>query len=515
MDKKELTAAFDSITPTDKTLDKILDRTLNTPVQAEPIKMRSPLRGLIPLAAAAVVLAVGSVIAFNALQHDPVEPFSETTASFESSPQEPIETTTHSAEHQPGMFFDIKTNTFHLDVRMFELYGDENFMYATVELIGKNGFVFDENEYYYSSYMLFMQEQRVILEQRDDEEKYPGVAMTSQHQYVKDGRLYLEFVISDPYNVIVGETIRIVLKDIKVLDEERLMQDSLYAETGIIQFKEEHFFTVLGGEFSATFTADYDPVEFEVTEINETLYIGGNAVILNSVKLSKHSINFHFSDLDEKSIQNFNTRIEIKFYDGSTGTVSPYMPEDYLTHGHGYSTEVDNSGKCQYFKSIAFIEGFDTSGIAAVIINGNEFVLIEKVLPLISDSNVPPSSYKFMFPVSDGIFSVGYGYNNGSFHYGVDIEADLGSPIFAAVGGTVVTAEYDNGGYGHMIIIDHGDGYSTLYAHCNELYVSEGDEVVAGQHIADVGSTGHSIGPHLHFEIIFNGEKLNPMDYLG
>lgn len=99
------------------------------------------------------------------------------------------------------------------------------------------------------------------------------------------------------------------------------------------------------------------------------------------------------------------------------------------------------------------------------------------------------------------------------FHSGTDFGADHGTPILAAAPGTVIVADW-YGGYGNAVVIDHGGGITTLYGHCSELYVSEGQTVVAGQAIAAIGSTGLSTGPHLHFEVRENGDPVDPMTYL-
>ena len=99
------------------------------------------------------------------------------------------------------------------------------------------------------------------------------------------------------------------------------------------------------------------------------------------------------------------------------------------------------------------------------------------------------------------------------FHGGLDLGAEEGTPIIAADSGTVIVSEW-YGGYGNAVIIDHGNDITTLYGHCSQLYVSEGQSVKKGQLIAAVGSTGLSTGPHLHFEVRIKGEPTDPVAYL-
>lgn len=106
-----------------------------------------------------------------------------------------------------------------------------------------------------------------------------------------------------------------------------------------------------------------------------------------------------------------------------------------------------------------------------------------------------------------------YGSRRGSFHTGLDIGGDVGEPYTAAASGTIIAAEW-SGGYGNMILIDHGNGVTTRYAHSSRLLVSVGQHVSSGQTIGLVGTTGNSTGPHLHFEVILNGDTVNPLSYL-
>ncbi len=112
-----------------------------------------------------------------------------------------------------------------------------------------------------------------------------------------------------------------------------------------------------------------------------------------------------------------------------------------------------------------------------------------------------------------GYISSSYGYRSGGFHTGMDIAGRTGSPFVAAASGTVVQAGW-GGGYGYMILLDHGNGVKTRYGHASKLLVSAGQRVSAGQTIGLVGSTGNATGSHLHFEVIINGSTVNPRNYL-
>nr|HPJ22606.1 M23 family metallopeptidase [Clostridia bacterium] len=96
-------------------------------------------------------------------------------------------------------------------------------------------------------------------------------------------------------------------------------------------------------------------------------------------------------------------------------------------------------------------------------------------------------------------------------HTGIDIGAPTGANILASNSGTVLITAFTTG-YGNKIVIDHGGGYVTLYAHCSKILVKEGQAVKQGDVIGLVGSTGWSTGPHLHFEIMFEGERINPLE---
>lgn len=136
------------------------------------------------------------------------------------------------------------------------------------------------------------------------------------------------------------------------------------------------------------------------------------------------------------------------------------------------------------------------------------------------EPDAPVSGEGWLMPCSYSYISSPYGYRGSGFHNGVDFAAPQGTPIYATRSGTVTTAtaKKDANGnyisYGNYVVVNHGDGYSSLYAHMIYYVVSQGDYVNQGQLIGYVGSTGNSTGNHLHLTFFYNGSTVNPMDYL-
>jgi len=129
-----------------------------------------------------------------------------------------------------------------------------------------------------------------------------------------------------------------------------------------------------------------------------------------------------------------------------------------------------------------------------------------------SNASAMLGSLSFRRPLNSSRISAGYlGYPG---HRGIDFPSPQGTPVMAAETGTVTTVLYSNKSYGNRVIIDHGNGISTLYGHNSTISVSLGQRVSKGQTIAGVGSTGRSTGNHVHFEIRINGKPINPTSYV-
>jgi murein DD-endopeptidase MepM/ murein hydrolase activator NlpD len=123
-----------------------------------------------------------------------------------------------------------------------------------------------------------------------------------------------------------------------------------------------------------------------------------------------------------------------------------------------------------------------------------------------------PSAAGFIWPVH-GVLTSGFGYRWGRMHEGIDLAVSSGTPVVAAASGTVIVAGW-MGGYGNLVVVDHGGGVSTAYGHNTMVTVGVGQHVAQGQLISYSGSTGHSTGPHVHFEVRINGSPVDPMGYL-
>ena len=146
----------------------------------------------------------------------------------------------------------------------------------------------------------------------------------------------------------------------------------------------------------------------------------------------------------------------------------------------------------------------------------------DNIMKLVQDKEKFLASIPAISPIADRNlkrFASGYGYRihpiyrTLKMHKGIDLTAPTGTKVYATGGGKVISAGYASGGYGVKVIIDHGYGYKTLYAHLNKVNVKVGKRVARGDVIGEVGSTGRSTAPHLHYEVRKNDQTENPINY--
>ena len=138
---------------------------------------------------------------------------------------------------------------------------------------------------------------------------------------------------------------------------------------------------------------------------------------------------------------------------------------------------------------------------------GDMLACVPSVPPMMPDRN--------RVHLSSGVgFRTDPVYGGGERHGGQDFASATGTPVYATGDGMVVTAEFKSNGYGNQIVIDHGYGYQTRYAHLSVVTVTAGMRIKRGEQIGNVGTTGKSTGPHLHYEVVYRGERVNPMNYM-
>lgn len=146
----------------------------------------------------------------------------------------------------------------------------------------------------------------------------------------------------------------------------------------------------------------------------------------------------------------------------------------------------------------------------------------DEVFELAQKKEVLISSIPAISPISDKDltrFASGFGYRihpiyrTKKMHTGIDLTAPTGTKVYATGDGRVIKAGYSTGGYGKKVFIDHGFGYKTLYAHLNKVFVKKGQKVKRGELIGEVGNTGRSTAPHLHYEVRKNNKPENPVNY--
>ncbi len=184
----------------------------------------------------------------------------------------------------------------------------------------------------------------------------------------------------------------------------------------------------------------------------------------------------------------------------------------YIDNDSWYTTEqvIQQQGTVGYREVTALVNTRNGREVNREIIN--EKVTTESLPTIIERGTIVPPTY--IKPIVGGTLTSYYGQRWGRLHAGVDWGISTGSTVMASCGGKVVSAGW-NGGYGYSILLQHSDGKQTRYAHLSKILVSPGQYVEQGEKIGLSGNTGNSTGPHLHFEIIVNGNAMNPLNYLN
>lgn len=290
------------------------------------------------------------------------------------------------------------------------------------------------------------------------------------------------------YAVIANEEVlgyissEVNFEDIKGLIEERYANESYISNNLILSFDIDGVINLKEERISL------DKLNTE-EEISEIIY-----------KLSKddnNEIKLNVKYLEEKDV-------EVK-----PSTIIIPTEELYL----GQSKIVE--GEYGLTKQIIEVMSQNNNVRSTKVVSEN--VVKSDVSKIIYRGTKNPYEYGIAFlnqPTRGGDLTSGYGERWNSFHKGIDIAGDTGDDVFVALNGKVTYAEYNNGGYGNLIIVEHENDMKTYYGHLDKFHVKVGDEVKKGAVIGALGNTGFSTGPHLHFELRVNNDPVDPYDYI-
>lgn len=261
-------------------------------------------------------------------------------------------------------------------------------------------------------------------------------------------------------------------------------------------------YTVEKGDVWSVIAQDHDMTNSELLKLNpgydiNKLQIGDVLVISNAVPYLTI------------------VATQMEYYQADIPYEIEYVDDNTMWEG---DTKVISKGEYGTSDVVAKVTYQGVEEIERII--ESETVLVEPVTEVQARGTLERPSWAptgtFRWPTSGSLTSdYGYRYIFGGsdFHGGIDIANKKGTNIYAADGGVVTYAGWMSS-YGYLIIIDHQNGYTTYYGHNSELLVSEGDKVYKGEHIAEMGATGRVTGTHCHFEVRYNGERQDPLDYL-
>lgn len=294
------------------------------------------------------------------------------------------------------------------------------------------------------------------------------------------------------------------------------IKDGLYPVTSIVNIakleeevgkneSEQRVYTVQKGDAPTLIAQKYDMLYADLKALNpgieESLLVGQEVLIERSVPMLGVQV----------------TRTEV--YNEEVPFKVEHKQDTNLNQGYTKVTQVGQKGLNEITAQVTYVDGveqerkiIDTAVLREPV---NEVMVVggKKPLKQLPAAAMTTDSY-FIWPVDGGYVSCGfYGYYN---HGGMDIAGRRGMAVRAAASGTVVTAvPYTANAYGQYVVIDHGGGVQTLYAHNSQLHVQVGQWVEQGQLIASMGSTGNSSGNHCHFEVRVNGVRRDPSGYIG
>lgn len=306
------------------------------------------------------------------------------------------------------------------------------------------------------------------------------------------------------------------------LDDEDKVADAIVENTDKLSVG---YAVKVNGE-ALTYT-DFKDVEKYLEEVRCRYYVDGaenNAVFIDEVKVeSGYYLNAKVEN--EQAAKAKIDTLQVKTISHVTSDIEAPYTIKYVKNNNeyvGYSKIVTAGvkGITRKIEAVETVNGAEISRseISSEVIKEPVTQVVEKGTKSAYSAGTHKAnttSSGFIYPMNKGdVKKITSYWGDGRGHKGIDISADVGKPIFASRAGTVTEAGYDKA-YGYYVMVDHGDGFKTRYAHCSSLCVKSGDKVSQGQQIAKIGNTGRSTGPHLHFEIYKSGVRVNPSRYIN
>ncbi len=291
--------------------------------------------------------------------------------------------------------------------------------------------------------------------------------------------------------VIKEQELQIAEENCMEYDEDFKTRARIMYENGTSSYLE----VLLGASSFGDFLSRIEMVK-EIVEYDRKI-LGEMKASRDAIRVAKEALELEWANLEAKEVELANMKIELGYRLEAKQELLDQLYADEEEYKKAYEkAEADEQKIQKELQAQAAREA--ANGTQTKYTGTGRFVW-----PCPASSRITSQYGYRIHPV----------YKTKKFHAGIDIGAGYGSNIVAAESGTVTTATYGSG-YGKYVVVNHGSGITTLYAHCSSLLVNVGDKVSRGQVIAKVGSTGVSTGNHLHFEVRINGSTTDPLSYV-
>lgn len=333
-----------------------------------------------------------------------------------------------------------------------------------------------------------------------DQAYVPGQPMMAANEdvYIEDDAVFDPYYDGETTNVLFSESVIVATS---YVDPSEIMSVDMAAAEITKENEEPKIYVVESGDCPSTIADDHDMSLSDLYAMNEGL----------EENASRMSIGQELVVMVPEPELSVATYEEVVYIESiSRGSTYVEDPDEYA----GYTSTIyaGYDGELQVTATLTKVNGREVDRVIT-----NETVLLEPDNRIIKKGTklLPAKGAlgTFIPPLQDYYVSSNFGYRWGGFHYGVDMAAATGTTIRSSDGGVVTFAGW-NGNYGYLVIVDHGDGVTTRYAHMSKISVSVNQYVSQYEKLGEVGSTGRSTGPHLHFEIRFDGVAADPLTYL-